>query len=628
MYGPPQHPSPAVGRWPPVRKTVAMSAPDIEAVHASGARRLVPGLLGICGAAVAYIVVAWLPLVTKPGWDISSFRGFFAADQLSYLAIAADAAAGRLDAVEPFTLTGSNFYPRWYYVAVGLLARGMGISVGGAWTALGMAMQLGVVVVIATALVVVSGRAWAALFAVTPFVVGTLAVPVSGSWLTSLESHAVLWGPFAVLFPLNAEAAGLCIAASALVLAVIATVRLSGGRQIAAAVAASAAIGFLANVQTYSFFTALYIGAYAVAAVGIARSRRPWPWVGASVVLVVGLVVVGGTLADVLEPLAMLAAGLLPALVGIGLAARAIPGIALGCAVALAAAASPRVIATAAGITSDDEFLVYRVASSVDLGVPATSALIAALPLVPVLLAIAVVGLVRRDPLLSGAPLGAGAAWVLLTFNDHWGANQEPYRMWIDGFTIIALVLPVLGALAIRTWCSQSKPLRWRTGMASALAVIALLPAAISVVDWMAFTFYVREDLPLISLGGPRSDAMAAAGADREGLVLTDPCIDPIAFKIASAEPVAYYNLGLAWPAEHEAVQTLLLDRLRDGDLSVDAAAKAGVTRVVTDAACEIDWTEEYAEMLVDPASFPYGPTDDERFEVWTFIGGSGPTAD
>ena len=59
----------------------------------------------------------------SPGFSLHQFKAYFANDQQSYLTIAVDFANGDFRSVEPYTQTGSIYYPRAYYQAIGLLAR-------------------------------------------------------------------------------------------------------------------------------------------------------------------------------------------------------------------------------------------------------------------------------------------------------------------------------------------------------------------------------------------------------------------------------------------------------------------------------------------------------------------------
>ena len=81
----------------------------------------------------------WVLLRSPGGLNPLSgdFRGFFSCDQLSYAGIAAAANNGDLGTSEPFTQTGSSYYPSLWYKVVGLFAQISGIGVADSWTLLG-----------------------------------------------------------------------------------------------------------------------------------------------------------------------------------------------------------------------------------------------------------------------------------------------------------------------------------------------------------------------------------------------------------------------------------------------------------------------------------------------------------
>ena len=94
------------------------------------------------GIAAAYVAaqVMTLAVVIGPvagqGW-FHGFRNYFSNDQLSYAAIATNVANGHLALVEPFTRTGSLFYPSLWYQVLGLFSRVTGIPVEATWQLFG-----------------------------------------------------------------------------------------------------------------------------------------------------------------------------------------------------------------------------------------------------------------------------------------------------------------------------------------------------------------------------------------------------------------------------------------------------------------------------------------------------------
>lgn len=593
-------------------------------------RRLVgTGVAAVGIAVVVHVAAQFLPVALRAGWSISAFRDFYSFDQLSYLAIAANAAQGEFGAVEPFTETGSIFYPRAYYLAIGAVAHVLGIPAPAAWALLGLAMQVLLVATLGVLCAVLARNPWAALTAPLPFFLGTFSLLTSDHWFTQLDSHAVLWGPFAVLFPLNAEAAGLCVGTIALGLLLLSAVRLTGRRRVLAVAAAGLLVGLLANLQTYSFFATLYVVAYAIALAAIATSARRVLLGALTAVALAAALVVGPLVSAGGSGLAVMALGLLPSLIGLIVAARRHPLVATVAVAGTAVAASPSVLATALGLLGGDDFLRYRVASSLDLGVPPVAGLIAAAPMLVLMAVVVSAAVAARMPFLAGAPVGLVLAGGLLASNDRWGANQEPYRLWIDCVFFAAVSAPLLLAVVLpaahRRLADDGRLARLTATRgrrtASAVVVIALLAVpALAAADWVRFQREISAQLGFVAFGGERDAAIArAALAADGGLVLTDPCVDPVHLKIASGAPVVYMNRGMAWPADYDAVDALLVARA-SGNLAVAAAHEAGVAWVVTDPSCDADWDERYAELLTDAQVFEFSAAGSAgSVELWRF---------
>ena len=78
------------------------------------------------------------PLLGARWW--SGFRGYFSYDQLSYAAIASNVSVGASGFVEPFTLTGTSYYPSLWYQWIGLSSRVSGLPVYLLWTILGLSL--------------------------------------------------------------------------------------------------------------------------------------------------------------------------------------------------------------------------------------------------------------------------------------------------------------------------------------------------------------------------------------------------------------------------------------------------------------------------------------------------------
>ena len=597
----------------------------------------------IVSAVIVHVALQWGALFARSDFSFSSFRAYFAGDQLSYMSMVVNASQGELANVEPFTQTGTNSYPHLYYYFLGTVSRIVGISPLQAWAVGGLISQMILVAVLATALVLLSRRWWAALLAPIPFILGTFSVFLSDSWFTAMDSHAVLWGPFGVLFTLNGESVGLCMGAAALLLILIVFLRVrQPWARILLVCIASLTVGLLANVQTYAFLTVIYLLSYVVAAYVIVTARRPRLLAGISLVLVAGLFIVGPLIAAEAGPLVTLVLGLIPTVPGwIALIARSRGLVAVFILLA-GLAALPQLLGTAQGILGDDPFLTYRVASSKNLGVD-WRGIVGSLGISIPLLATLAAGLHRKNMLWIAYPVGALVAWILGATNDVWGANQEPYRFWLDLFVLIsisALPIFVLAALSYfrprperATSESESESdldLDLAPGVRSKTTLVAtwvlalcVSTAAVSAVDFARFAVDTTYH-SLWSYDNPRDNAIGQLGkeadaAQTRGLIVADPCVDVLAMKITSGAPVADYNVGMAWPADHDAVHAVMIER-GENILSIEHAHAAGVEWAITDTACAVDWAATYADDLKAVSSVVYYENEvgeQERIQLW-----------
>jgi hypothetical protein len=562
-------------------------------------RRLQATLAGfsVLGAVGIHLVGQAGMMLRWPGWHPSMFRNYYWSDQLAYLSIATNAAHGDLSAVEPLTLTGSNYYPRAHYLLIGVLARLTSTSAATMWTVLGLLAQCLLVAAVGAACVLLTRRWWAGFFGFVPFVLGTFSWFVSKSWMTTMDSHAVLWGPFGVLYTLNGESVALCLAGVALLgLVVVGASRVPARAVWPVALAACFVVGFLANIQTYSFLVSTFLLAGGAAAVGLTRapSRRG---MASTLGLLAVVVVAGPVVREQVGPLAALALGLLPAVPGLLTLARSTSWRVAWGAVAVGLGASPQIGATLLGLANNDPFLTYRESSSQGLGVPWATGLVAAGAVLPAIAFVIVVGWRTRRTLWIALPSAGAVVWALLALNDHWGANQEPYRFWLDTYVLVATVLvPLVAWVAVDTWTRRQSPAGpvdvdprglGRTGRLVAVAalVVVVAFAGASSIDWLHF----RRDVSsagYLKLSTPRYvEAADIASAAGDGLVLTDLCLDPLFFKVNWGGAVAGFNRGLAWPDHVEALDAVLHARAT-GLVDEAAARTANVRWLITSTAC------------------------------------------
>ncbi|GAA0992426.1 hypothetical protein [Subtercola frigoramans] len=614
-------------------QTVTIDAAGVEDPEMIFARPLSlvrPALAvaAIVGAIVLHVGLQWSNLLQRTDFAWSSFRSYFAGDQLSYMSMVTNAADGRLANVEPFTNTGTNNYPHLYYYVIGTISRITGINPLQAWSVGGLAVQVVLIAAIATTLYVLTRRWWMPILAPLPFLLGTFAVYLQdGNWFTNLSSHAVLWGAFGVFFTLNGETAALSLGSIGMLVILSTFVRVDSvwKRRVLYSLGA-ACIGLAANVQTYGFLVCVYLAIFVVATYALVTAKRRWMII-LSLVLVVAVFLLGPLVAGRLGPLAALAFGLAPALPGIVVLVLRVKLDAILPLVALVVAASPQVIGTVFGLLSKDPFLVYRVSSSKDLGVD-WRGIVAALPILLPLLAIMAAGIHRRKPLWLAFPIGAIAAWALTATNDVWGANQEPYRFWLDMFCIVGFTTLPVGAMVAIDYLG-ARPLltrrgffpRRRAAQSTVATVLALTSVAvcgvvifISSADFRAFNkdtvFHSLMNLntPRLNALGELADEVPKTG---HGLVSTDNCVDQLLLKISSdGGPIASFNAGMAWPALYAEVHQVAAEK-DNGVLDLASTRAADVQWLLTDSACTpVDWGTEYAADLTKVDSREYTTGD------------------
>jgi hypothetical protein len=592
-----------------------------------------------------------------PGFSLRQFRDYFVHDQLGYLAIVKNFSEGEFAAVEPDTETGAISYPRMYYEAIGLVARVTGWDPIVAWNVCGLVVQLVLVGLLAGILIGVSRRWWVGLVAPLPFMLGTFSTYTVGDWYTPLESHALIWGPFALLHTLNGETVSLSIAAICLLSLALLWLRPARtGTRVVLTTLISAVLGALANVQTYSFIAAIYLLVFGLATWIILRGRH-YVLAALSAALIPVVFWLGPTVAEAGGQLPALVFGLLPAVPGmIALVVRSRGLVLLYC-VAVVGGAAPQVVGTVNGIITGDPFLAYRVASNSKLGVPFDVGMMAGLALIVPLAVILIAAILRRRPVWGAYALGGALAWILLATNDVWGANAEPYRLYMDVFFLLsATILPVLVLVFSGLWrapvaapAADAAPAAPRTGRhaiirprqlrrmqgkqrahntVSRWSVIVAAPliigvAAVSLTDWWVFyNSSVASALMVTDTPKHRAAttlALQSAEEHPDALIMVDFCIDPRVLKVTSGVPIAYYHLGMAWPTEYDAVATIVSSRL-GGNLDRDAAIAANATQVLTDSECGDFWNDRYAADLEEQASLPYTDPDGESgtITLWT----------
>ena len=606
---------------------------DARVATVPGIGRLRTGVV-VAAAVVLHLITQAGMYLATPGFSLARFRDYFVHDQLGYLAIVKNFSEGQFAAVEPDTETGANTYPRMYYEAIGLVARVTGWDPIVAWNVCGMAVQLVLVGLLAAILIGLSRRWWVGLIAPVPFMLGTFSRLTVTGWYTPLESHAVIWGPFGLLHTLNGETVSLSIAAISLLSLGLLWLRPARPRtRVLLTTLICLVLGGLANVQTYSFIAAIYLLAFGLAGWVIFRGRHLVLAV-LSVALIPVVFLAGPTVAEAGGQLPALVFGLLPAVPGmIALIVRSRGTVLLYC-VAVVLGASPQVVGTVLGLVTGDPFLAYRVASNSELGVPLETGLISGLALIVPLAVILAAAIWRKRPVWGAYAFGAALAWIMLGTNDIWGANAEPYRLYMDVFFLVAATILPVGVMVLTDLWAAAAPSAAETtvdttvdGTAAArperrpvprwavltAALLCIGIATVSLTDWWVF-YRAGIARSLLVTDSPRNtalDDLALQSAETHPgtLIMVDSCIDPRVLKVTSGVPIAYYHLGMAWPTDYDAIATIVSSRL-SGGIDRDAAIAGNATQVLSDSACGDDWGNRYADILVEQSSLPYSNED------------------
>jgi hypothetical protein len=534
-------------------------------------------------------------LLGLPGFSLHKFKLYSSNDQISYLGIAINVAHGHSGSTEPFTETGISHYPRLYYVVMGLLSRASGVDTVVLWWVMGLALQFVLACFLGWALYITTRRWWAAILAPLPFLIGTFAGVLHDNYFSRTPAGAVMWGPFAMIFPLNAETAAISLAACALLGLLIAGWQDFPCRPtILACVFAAICLGIAGNTQTYSFIGMCYVLLYCTALYGLQsqQARRRWLLPVASAVLLTAVLLLGTSLAARIGPLPVFVLGLLPAVPGYLVVCHLTSWRLLWVSLGGVVLALPTMVDTLIGLANKDPFLVYRQASTAALGtrgVPITSFLVhGAVAILLVLILWAVPH--AKSKLIRSTALGAFLSWSLLSFNDHWGPSQEPNRFWIDGFMLVLVTgFPLLAGVAVGAVRETCRRPRTMVGALTGLSLmIWMSTAAVSAKDWLYFNDAARAK-GVTWWPSPRSAAIASVVSrmPADGIVVSDSCTDPLSLKAITGARVARYNYGLAWPDHQLQLSTVQADQ-RHGELNSSVALSAGVDYLLTDSHCKM----------------------------------------
>lgn len=224
-------------------------------------------------------------------------------------------------------------------------------------------------------------------------------------------------------------------------------------------------------------------------------------------------------------------------------------------------------------------------------------------------------GIKHQNKAWLSLSIGMTVAWSLVATNDWWGANQEPYRFWIDSFILATAVsFPVLAQVLVSVAdIRRSQPLAEASMRSRLLAKAAGITVwgvvAWSLLDYVGFAVFIHKQ-GTATFDDPQARAISKTAESLPdggpGLVLSDPCIDPFRLKALSGAPTAYYNFGLAWPTNETPIRALLEER-DSGRLDQRLAERAGVEYVMVDTGCEANWQDTIAGSKVAESSYDDG---------------------
>jgi len=513
------------------------------------------------------------------------FRGYFPSDQLSYAGIASSAKSGSLGLVEPFTQTGSSFYPSWWYKFIGLFANLTGMDISASWSVLGFSVVFGAVTFIGIAAWQLSGKPWAPITIGILLWIGPLASIFFDNWFITLDSHAVLWGPYGALYPLNGEVAGLMLGSSALILGYWVISRPTWPRwaQYMLMGASGLLLGIVANFQTYSFLTLTAVALWILAVGGLLRHRSRRLLIATAGLLVI--VLFGGSvIRGAVGALPIYALMLIPTLPALWALARSRFALAATGFALFVLGASPQIIWMISGTLDNDPFLTYRVDQSGDLGIPFWSFIVFGAPVLVTWGALLRVQVMRQGAREIALLIGWLIAFILLAFNDAWGFSQEPYRFWINSVIVFVFIA------AITLPCADLKNY-FSTSSSRILSTFAAILVAASIWNVGSFRSYVSSqgNINFESAQFETISDLVENNYSAVGLLSAEPCIDPRHLKVVTGVPVAFYNLGLAWPEKKTEIDAVIT-AADAGVLDTGLMRTAGISYLLTDSTCPTGW--------------------------------------
>jgi hypothetical protein len=373
----------------------------------------------------------------------------------------------------------------------------------------------------------------------------------------------------------------------------------------------------------------------AIAAIVFVRARRKTILVVSALLLVL-VFVAGPLVADRIGQLPTLMFGLVPAFPGLVHAIIRTRGLVAIAGTVAVLTAAPQVVFTLGGVVSGDPFLSYRVASNHQLGIVSWQALMSAAAVLVPLILLLILAIRLRDRFTLTLVSTVLFVIPFLSINDIWGANAEPYRFWIEGL-LVGGVIALFGFARLSTRVTRADAeVADRAKNAPekkllvAAVVVSIVVWGVSVPDWVNS---VRDGTMQASWNPSTERESAIAAMAREGsldastgLLVTERCVDNRTAKVTSGSPFAYYHLGMAWPADKDAIDDIISAR-DAGALDFEAMTSSNTRFVLTDSNCATDWETLYADRFERVSSADYrlsdgevildGTQEDGRITLW-----------
>ena len=176
------------------------------------------------------------------------------------------------------------------------------------------------------------------------------------------------------------------------------------------------------------------------------------------------------------------------------------------------------------GSASNDPFLAYRSTSTESLAVPLMPGLAAAAITILVWLGAWIAP--RMDRHLRAPLVALPVAASILVLNNYWGFNQEPYRFWMQMNILSLLLLSVVVPAVFVQWYAHRR--HYPRRLPAAYLILTMAGSS----TWRAWVICsawerLRQGPRYLFRPGSDQAVLQSLTQDLEGLVATDPCIDP-----------------------------------------------------------------------------------------------------